>query len=75
MPVSEPAQAPLASAGARARPGFLPFATNLFDRIFIGVVLLVAIHLLWMRFLEASLPLWVATIISLVLAAVIARRG
>jgi predicted small integral membrane protein len=39
------------------RAGFLPIVTNGFDRVFIAVVLLIAIHLLWMRFLDTSLPL------------------
>ena len=57
------------------RQGFLPIATNTFDRCFISVVCFVAIHLLWMRFVEAFIPLFVATIISLVLAVVIVRWG
>lgn len=57
------------------RQGFLPIRTNAFDRGFIGVVLLVAIHLLWLRFLETSLPLWIATIISVVLLVIIIRYG
>jgi len=57
------------------KEGFLPIRTNGFDRGFISVVLFVAIHLFWMRFLEASLPLWVATILSLVLAQWIVRKG
>jgi predicted small integral membrane protein len=55
--------------------GFLPIRTNLFDRIFIGVVIFVAIHLFWMRFLEAHISLYVATAISLVVGWIIARRG
>jgi predicted small integral membrane protein len=57
------------------RQGFLPIRTNTFDRVFIGVVFFVAIHLLWMRFLEAFLPLWIATLLSLVLAVIIVRWG
>lgn len=59
----------------KREPGFLRMETNLFDRIFIGVVIFVAIHLLWMRFLESSIPLTVASIISLVLMFVIAKWG
>lgn len=55
--------------------GFLPIETNTFDRVFISVVCLIAIHLLWMRFLEATLPLWIATVISLILGVVIVRNG
>ncbi len=57
------------------RKGFLPIVTNLWDRFFISGVLLVAIHLLWLRFVEFYLPLPVATVISLVLMYVIMRWG
>jgi predicted small integral membrane protein len=57
------------------RNGFLPIETNAFDRVFISVVCFVAIHLLWMRFIEAFLPLWIATLLSLALAVLIIRRG
>jgi predicted small integral membrane protein len=57
------------------RKGFLPINTNTFDRCFISVVLYIAIHLLWMRFAEAYAPLWIATILSLLLAVIIVRRG
>lgn len=49
--------------------------TNTFDRCFISVVCFVAIHLLWMRFLEASLPLWIATLLSLTWGVIVVRRG
>lgn len=55
--------------------GFLPIRTNTFDRVFISVVLFIALHLLWMRFLEASLPLWLATVLSLLLGQWIVRKG
>jgi predicted small integral membrane protein len=55
--------------------GFLPIETNLFDRIFIAVVLFVAIHLFWMRFVEQSLSIYVATAISIVVGVIIIRRG
>lgn len=58
------------------REGFLPITTNAFDRGFIGVVLFVAIHLLWMRLLEPlGLSLWFATALSLILAQWIIRKG
>lgn len=58
------------------RAGFLPIETNAFDRGFIGVVLFVAIHLLWMRFIEPhGLSLYIATAISIVVAVIIVRRG
>jgi len=55
--------------------GFLPIKTNTFDRVFISVALFIAIHLLWMRFLEATLPLWVATVVSILLGIWIVRKG
>lgn len=57
------------------RKGFLPFDTNLFDRYFVSIVCLIAIHLLWMRFIEAFIPIGFATIISLALAYSIIRWG
>ena len=60
---------------AVGRQGFLPIRTNTFDRVFISVVCFVAIHLLWMRFLEVFLPLWISTLLSLVLAVIIVRWG
>ena len=57
------------------RQGFLPIDTNLFDRWFISIVCLIAIHLLWLRFIEAILPIGFATGISLVLGYVIIRWG
>ena len=49
--------------------------TNAFDRVFIGTVIFVALHLLWMRFLEAHIPLYVATALSLLIGAAIVVRG
>lgn len=57
------------------RKGFLPIDTNLFDRWFIGIVCLVAIHLLWMRFVESILPIGFATLISVILGYAIIRWG
>lgn len=59
----------------RERDGFLPIKTNGFDRGFISVVILILVHLLWMRFLESVLPLWVATVLCLALAVFIIRKG
>lgn len=58
------------------RIGFLPIETNAFDRVFIGVVVFVAIHLLWMRFAEpVGLPLYLAMALSIVVGAAIVARG
>ena len=61
--------------GKTVRTGFLPIHTNAFDRVFIGTVIFVALHLLWMRFLEAHIPLYVATVLSLLIGAIIVARG
>lgn len=60
---------------SRARDGFLPIHTNAFDRVFIGVVLLIGIHLLWLRFVEPALPIELATVISLAVGYIVVRRG
>ncbi len=57
------------------RQGYLPITTNTFDRVFISVVCFVAIHLVWMRLFEVFLPLWIATLLSLILAVAIIRWG
>jgi predicted small integral membrane protein len=55
--------------------GFLPIQTNWFDRLFISIVLWIALSLFWMRFLEQSLPLWIANVIAFVVAVLIIRKG
>jgi predicted small integral membrane protein len=59
----------------KERRHFLPIVTNTFDRVFISVVLFVAVQLLWMRFLEARVPLWVAAILSVIAGFFIVTRG
>jgi predicted small integral membrane protein len=66
-------EAPVERVGRR---GFLPIETNTFDRYFISVIVFVAVHLLWMRFVEpAGIPLWIATIICVLLGVWIVRKG
>ena len=65
---------------SRARDGFLPFYTNAFDRFFISAVILIGIHLLWLRFMEPPLPaptqnLWLPMVISLMIGYIVVRRG
>lgn len=58
------------------RHGFLPIETNWFDRVFISVVLWVALSLFWFRFLEPlGLSIWLCLAISLVAAVIIIRKG
>jgi predicted small integral membrane protein len=62
-------------AGKSERTGFLPIATNWFDRVFVSIYLFVALELLWMRFLEQAIPLAVCHVIALALGALIVWRG
>lgn len=58
------------------RVGFLPIETNWFDRLFISVVIWVALSLFWFRFLEPlGLSIWIGNLIAAVIAAVIVRKG
>ncbi|WP_325893462.1 DUF2160 family membrane protein [Grimontia sp. NTOU-MAR1] len=58
------------------RSGFLPIETNWFDRLFISVVIWIALSLFWFRFVEpAGISIWVSNAISLALAYIIIRRG
>ncbi|MDO5642076.1 MAG: DUF2160 family membrane protein [Paracoccus sp. (in: a-proteobacteria)] len=58
------------------RSGFLPIETNAFDRLFISVVVWVALSLIWLRFLEPlGLSIWICVAISVVLAVIIIRKG
>ena len=59
----------------RARKGFLPIPTNWFDRLFIGLMGHVGLNLLWLRFLEQSVPLIVGTLIGLVWIVVVLLWG
>jgi predicted small integral membrane protein len=57
------------------REGFLPIETNMFDRVFIGVVIWVALNLVWMRFLEDFIALPFATLLYLPVFVFIVLRG
>ena len=59
-----------------AKPGFLPIETNWFDRIFISVVIWVAVSLFWMRFIEPlGLSVWISTALCILLGVHIVRKG
>jgi predicted small integral membrane protein len=61
---------------ADPKPGFLPIETNWFDRLFISVVIWVAVSLFWMRFLEPlGLSVWISTVACILLAIHIIRKG
>ena len=64
--------------------GFLPFYTNTFDRVFIAVVILIGIHLLWLRFMEpqtaadianGARPIELATLLSFLIGYFVVRFG
>ncbi|WP_192248651.1 DUF2160 family membrane protein [Mesorhizobium silamurunense] len=58
------------------KSGFLPIETNWFDRLFISVVIWVAMSLLWFRFIEPlGLSIWISNVIALALAAFIIAKG
>jgi predicted small integral membrane protein len=65
-------EAPVKREGRR---GFLPIETNTFDRVFISVLIFVALSLLWMRFVEAFLPLWISTVAAILIGIIIVRKG
>jgi len=60
--------------GGRRR-GFVPFATNTFDRVFIAVVTGVAAFLLYFRFLESDVTVWVPFAVWVAWLAVVVRKG
>lgn len=63
-------------ADHQKKPGFLPIETNWFDRLFISVVIWIALSLLWFRIFEPmGLSIWISNIIALALAVVIIRKG
>ncbi len=70
--------------GKKEFDGFLPFYTNAFDRVFIAVVILIAVHLLWLRFMEPQTaaeianrarPVELATLLSFLIGFFVVRYG
>ncbi|MEM1129287.1 MAG: DUF2160 family membrane protein [Pseudomonadota bacterium] len=58
------------------RQGFLPIETNWFDRLFISVVIWVALSLFWFRFIEPlGVNIWISNVIAIALAVFIIRKG
>ncbi len=56
--------------------GFLPIETNWFDRVFISVVIWIALSLFWFRFIEPMGPsIWISNAISAALAFIIVKKG
>jgi predicted small integral membrane protein len=64
------------SGNNEPKPGFLPIETNWFDRLFISIVIWVALSLFWMRFIEPfGLSVWFSAAISSGLGADIVWQG
>lgn len=58
------------------KSGFLPIQTNWFDRLFISVVIWVALSLFWFRFIEPhGASIWLSNIIAATLAVLIIKKG
>lgn len=58
------------------KAGFLPIETNWFDRLFISVVVWIALSLFWFRFMEpAGFSIWISNAIAIVLAFITIRKG
>jgi predicted small integral membrane protein len=73
MTQQPPIQAPVQHKG---RKGFLPFPTNTIDRCFVSIIIFIGVSLLWMRFLEPlGASLWISTVLCLILAVWIIRKG
>lgn len=72
----EAVEAPAPAPAPIRKAGFLPIETNWFDRVFISVVLWVAVSLLWFRFVEPLGPsIWISNVLMLGLAVLVVRRG
>ena len=57
-----------------ARKGFLPLPTTPGDRLFIGILIIIAIHICWILIFEAT-ALYAATALAAIVFACIARWG
>lgn len=56
--------------------GFLPIETNWFDRLFLSVVIWIALSLFWFRFIEPlGLSIWIANASAAALAILIIKKG
>ena len=68
--------APDAAPRAPQKAGFLPIETNWFDRLFIAVVIWVAMSLVWFRFIEPlGASIWISNALALGLAVLIIKKG
>jgi len=49
--------------------------TSIVDRVFLSVIIFIAIGLLWLRFLEEYLSIWYSVIVSLIVGIIIVKWG
>ncbi len=59
---------------SRKRKGFLPIATTRGDRLFLGILSAIGIHLIGLAFL-ATWPVWIFSLTSLAWCAIMGRWG
>ena len=57
------------------RRGFLPWITTWGDRFFISLLILFAISLFWLKFIEPFLPIYGALIVSVIIGIIIVKYG
>lgn len=73
---SAPPEEPAGRDAPVERQGFLPIETNWFDRLFIAVVVWIALCLFWFRFVEPlGLSIWIANAIGIAFAVLLVRKG
>lgn len=60
--------------GGLKRKGFLPISTSAGDRLFIGMLTVIAVFLIWLFIFSANY-LWIPCIIATVVAFLIGTRG
>ena len=73
--IAAPIEVPRSSSSVEST-GFLPIETNKFDRVFISIVIWVALSLFWFRFVEpAGFSIWISNAIALAVAALIISKG
>jgi predicted small integral membrane protein len=55
--------------------GFLPWSTAWGDRFFVSLLVFFLISLLWLRFVEPLLPMYVAVILGFIIGFIIIKWG
>jgi predicted small integral membrane protein len=58
-----------------ARRGFLPWPTSWGDRFFVSLLVFFLISLLWLKFVEPFLPMYVVLILGLIIGFIIIKWG